>query len=96
MQSYDFPGGYEVFQNFMTERIANFYKYFQPVTFVENVLGYIFLSFITLPGKVNAMNPLFTATIPSIVGMNIIVISIAFNISVNKWWANGNLLLLLL
>jgi len=28
MQSYDFPGGYEVFQNFMTERITNFYKNF--------------------------------------------------------------------
>lgn len=42
------------------------------------------------------MNPLFTATIPSIIGLNIVVISIAFNISVNKWWANGNLLLLLL
>ena len=66
------------------------------MSFVENVLGYIILSIVTLPGKVNAMNPLFTATIPSIIGMNLVVIQFAFNISVNKWWANGNLLLLLM
>ena len=51
---------------------------------------------LTLPGKFSAMSPIFTASVPSLVAGDLIIIQMIASMYWMKWWAHGNLMMLFL
>jgi fluoride ion exporter CrcB/FEX len=96
MQDYNYPKGFSTITNYFAERWANFNKNFEITSFLSNFIGTVILGLLTGPGKFSVMSPLFTGWYPTIMGAISVIFSVAFQMAINRFYAHGNLVLIIL
>jgi hypothetical protein len=96
MQDYNYPKGFSTITNYFAERWANFTKNFEITSFLSNFIGTVILGLLTGPGKFSVMSPLFTGWYPTIMGAISVIFSVAFQMAINRFYAHGNLVLIIL
>ena len=96
MQDYNYAKGFATITTYVAERWDNLTKNLEITSFLSNLAGTVILGLLTGPGKFSVMSPLFTGWYPTIMGVIAVIFSVAFQMAINRFYAHGNLLLIML
>ena len=93
MSDWKFEEGKAIYLDYLEERKLNFIKNFDP-SFIWIFVEFVLVILGTATGKPSPMSPMYTAFVPTLLGMNLSVLQLFFNLVYNRFFARGNIMLM--